>query len=120
MTARLLKLVAPLVAGLGMMGALAAPASANCYIDDWGQQVCAPPPVYYAPPPVYYPPAPAVVVAPFLGLYGRPHYAYRGYRHYGRAHYGHYGRPYYGRAHYGHYGRGYHGHYGRAHYGRGR
>lgn len=89
MSTRLLKLAAPVVAGLGAMAALAVPASAACYIDGWGRQVCTrppvvyappPPPVYYAPPPVYYaPPAPRVVVAP---------------AYYGRRHYGHYhGRP---------------------------
>jgi hypothetical protein len=144
MTARLLKLVAPFAAGLGAMVALAMPASADCYVDNWGQQVCGSahdtaPPVdpapYYDAAPYYGAPyygAPAYAPAPYyvgpsfgvalgLGYYG---YYGRPYGYYGRPYYGHYGRSHYGygRPYYGHHGRAYAGHYGRGayagHYGR--
>ncbi|BBK44712.1 hypothetical protein STVA_47320 [Allostella vacuolata] len=71
---RLLKIVAPAAAVLGML-AVSAPAEARCWYDGYGNRVCSPPPRYYAPPPppVYYaPPPPRRYYAPPPRVYYPP------------------------------------------------
>lgn len=76
MTTRLLKIIAPAVAALGVAAAMAPAAEARCYYDGYGHRVChrPPPRVYVAPPPpVYYvPPPPRYYVPPPRAYYVPP------------------------------------------------
>ncbi|MGE0717068.1 MAG: hypothetical protein AB7P02_16620 [Alphaproteobacteria bacterium] len=81
---QLLKIAAPLIAGIGVLAATM-PASAACYYDPYyGQTICRrppPPPVYVAPPPAYYVPPPPVYVAPPPRVVVAPQPYYRHYHH---------------------------------------